>query len=175
MGQTLENISLMVLNQEPVASPWDATMVGNDVNISKILPIWINRNYFFWVFCVQEARHLLLWCWTKSLGDPDVSPWDATMVGTQVKISKICLSGLVEITILEAFLCKKHVISAIFFVIKLVVFAFAYIMYNVVLVLKRQKSRLGVSCKVRRKLLEVLLAFNWFIFLDRKDKQTKMW
>ena len=172
IGQTLENISLSGVESRASSISLRCHHGWQQREHFQNLPIWINRNYFSWVFCLQEARHLLLWCWTKSLGDPDVSPWDATMVGTEVKISKIFPSGLAEITILEAFLCKKHVISVIFFVIKLVVFAFAYIMYNVLLVLKRQ---IGVSCKVRRKLLEVLLAFNWFIFLDRKDKQTKMW
>ena len=57
------------------------------------------------------------------------------MVGTEVKSLKIYLSGLAEIGFLESFFLH---ITAIFFVIKLVVFMLAYSMSNIALVLKEQ-------------------------------------
>ena len=57
------------------------------------------------------------------------------MVGTEVKSLKIYLSGLAEIGFLESFFLH---ITAIFFVIKLVVFMLAYSMSNIALVLKGQ-------------------------------------
>ena len=87
--------------------------------------------------------------------DPRVG---ATTFGTEVKISKICFSELAEIAFLGSFLWKKLAISAVFFVITLVAFVLAYIMSNIALVLKGQKILFW------RKLFEILLAFNWFIF-----------
>ena len=59
-----------------------------------------------------------------------------------------------------------YVISAVFFVIKFV-FVFAYIIYNIAIVLKGQKI-LFKSFPVR------LAEISWdFTFLDGKDKQIK--
>ena len=67
------------------------------------------------------------------------SPWNATMVGTKVKILKTCLSGLAEIAFLKvSCTLLAHQLSCIF-VIKLVVFILAIIMSNMALVLKGQK------------------------------------
>ena len=57
------------------------------------------------------------------------------MVGTEVKSLKIYLPGLAEIGFLESFFLH---ITAIFFVIKLIVFMLAYSMSNIALVLKEQ-------------------------------------
>ena len=60
-----------------------------------------------------------------------------------------------------------HVISAVFFVIKLVVFVVAYILSNIALVLKRQE--------IMFRSFLVLLAFNWFIFSWRKRQIKFRW
>ena len=97
-----------------------------------------------------------------------VSPWDAMMVGTEVKNFRNfpfwMISGNFPFGVfLVHFL---HVISAVFFVIKLVVFVVAYIVSNIALVLKRQEI-------LFRSFL-VLLAFNWFIFSWRKRQTNKI-
>ena len=87
------------------------------------------------------------------------------MVGTKVKILKICFSTLAEIVFLLHFL---HTISAVFFVIKLVIFVLAYFMSNIALVLKGQKI-LFWSLLVR--LGENFLHLIGLFFLYGKDKQ----
>ena len=57
------------------------------------------------------------------------------MVGTKVKISKICLSGLAEIVFLEAFLCTFCMSSLQSFLLSSYFFC-AYIMSYIALVLK---------------------------------------
>ena len=90
------------------------------------------------------------------------------MVGTEVKSLKIYLSGLAEIGFLESFFLH---ITAIFFVIKLVVFMLAYSMSNIALVLKEQ-TVLFQSFLVR--LGETFLVFYLLLiglfFLGGKDK-----
>ena len=75
-----------------------------------------------------------------------ISPWDAIMVGTLVKILKIsfritgnCLFGvfLVHIFHLSSLIYYCHLCCL--FIIKLVVFVLAYSMFNKTLVLKGQK------------------------------------
>ena len=70
-------------------------------------------------------------------------------------ISGNCLSGV--------FLVLLQVISAVFFVIKLVVFKLvvpAYIMSSIALVLEEQEI-----------LFRSFSVFNWFMFLNGKDEQ----
>ena len=90
------------------------------------------------------------------------------MVGTEVKSLKIYLSGLAEIGFLESFFLH---ITAIFFVIKLIVFMLAYSMSNIALVLKEQ-TVLFQSFLVR--LGETFLVFYLLLiglfFLGGKDK-----
>ena len=66
------------------------------------------------------------------------------MVCTKVKISKICLSGLAEIAFLESFL------------------------YTPLRFQRTEDFVLEFPDYVRRKLLGILLAFNWFIFSQQK-------
>ena len=91
------------------------------------------------------------------------------MAGTEVKSLKVYLSGLAEIGFLESFFL--HIITAIFFVIKLVVFMRAYSMSNIALVLKGQ-TVLFQSFLVR--LGETFLVFYLLLiglfFLGGKDK-----
>ena len=56
------------------------------------------------------------------------------MIGTDVKIWKFPFLDLAEIAFLAL-----HVISAVFFVMKLVVFVLVYIMSNIALILKGQE------------------------------------
>ena len=90
------------------------------------------------------------------------------MVGTEVKSLKIYLPGLAEIGFLESFFLH---ITAIFFVIKLIVFMLAYSMSNIALVLKEQ-TVLFQSFLVR--LGETFLVFYLLLiglfFLGGKDK-----
>ena len=87
-----------------------------------------------------------------------------SMVGIKSKISKICLSGLAEIAFLESFLCKKHVISAIFFLIELLVFMLALLHQTPIQVSFSRDKNSEFPGQVRRKVLGILHAFNWFIF-----------
>ena len=56
------------------------------------------------------------------------------MIGTDVKIRKFPFLDLAEIAFLAL-----HVISAVFFVMKLVVFVLAFILPNIALILKGQE------------------------------------
>ena len=97
------------------------------------------------------------------LGEPVVclvSPWDATMISTEAKFSKICLSGV--------YLVLLHVISAVFFVIKLVVIVLAYIMSDIPLVLKGQKILLQSFLVRLENFLEFYLLLIGLFFSRRQ-------
>ena len=73
-----------------------------------------------------------------------------------------CLSGVPLVHFLL-------VISAVFFVIKLVVFMLAYIMSIIVLVLKGQKILFqSFTVRLGERKLGILLAFNQFVFPQQK-------
>ena len=94
------------------------------------------------------------------------------MVGNELKILKICLSGLAEIVVLESFLYTSYMsFSTIFFVTKFVVFLLAYLMSNIVPILKGQKILLRrFLVKLGEKFLEFYLLLIGLFFVDRKDK-----
>ena len=67
-----------------------------------------------------------------------------------------------------------HVISAIFFVIKLVIFVVAYIVSNIALVLKVQETFFkSFLVRFGKSLLEFYLLLVGLLFLDQKGKQIR--
>ena len=81
-----------------------------------------------------------------------ISPWVATRAGTEVKTSKIRLSGLKGIAFLESFLSPlAHLLytSLRLFVIKLVAFVFAFIVSNIIVVLSKGQKIVFRSFLVR--------------------------
>ena len=83
--------------------------------------------------------------------------------GIEVKISKIYLSGV--------FVHLLHVIFAVFFVIKLLVFVLAYIMFNIALIFKGQKTLFRSFLVRLRENLEFYLLLISLFFLDGKYRQ----
>ena len=75
-----------------------------------------------------------------------VGSWDATMVGTKVKVLKSCLSGLVKIAFLGVFLVHfLHVIHA-FFLLSSQLFSCLLTLYPIKPLFSRgRKSYFGIS------------------------------
>ena len=72
----------------------------------------------------------------------------------------------------RVFLVPLHVISAVFFVIKLVVFVFAYIMHSINLVLRGQEILFrNFLVRSRINFFELEFLLIGLIFLNGKDKQ----
>ena len=88
-----------------------------------------------------------------------------------MKISKICLPGIFLVYFL-------HIISAIFFFNKLVIFLLSHIMSNIAFDFKGQKILFQSFCFLVQ-LGEIFLGFYLLLiglfFLERKDKQIKFW
>ena len=90
------------------------------------------------------------------------------MIGTKLKILKICLSGLA--VFLVHFLDSNY---AVFFVIKLIVFVLVYIMSNLALALKGQKLLFLSLVRLGEKFLEFYLFLIGLFFLYRNHKLIK--
>ena len=105
------------------------------------------------------------------------SPWGAAMVDTEVKISKICLSSINVSFFSGVFLVYfQQVISAIFFVTKLVILMLAYIMSNTVLIFRGQKILFqSFLVELGENLLEFYLLVISLFLLDGKEKQINFW
>ena len=99
------------------------------------------------------------------------------MVDTEVKISKICLSSINGSCFSGVFLVYfQQVISAIFFVTKLVILMLAYIMSNTVLIFKGQKILFqSFLVELGENLLEFYLLVISLFLLDGKEKQINFW
>ena len=92
------------------------------------------------------------------------------MISAELKILKICLSGLA--VFLVHFL---HSNSVVFFVIKLIVFVFAHIMSNLAFAPKGQKILFLSLVRLGEKFLEFyLLLIDWFSFSSQKPWNNKI-
>ena len=128
--------------------------------ISSLPKKTLNTRLYIYIFFSRQASSLF------SL----VSSWDAIMIGTKLKILKICLSGLA--VFLVHFLHSNY---AVFFVIKLIVFVLAYIMPNLALALKGQKLLFLSLVRLGEKFLEFYLFLIGLFFLYRNHKLIKFW
>lgn len=98
---------------------------------------------------------------------------NATIAGTEVKISKIGFSGSVETDVLASLLYNSCTSSLPpFFIIKLVFFLLAYIISRKALLLKVKKMLFqSFLFRFEKNFFESYLLLISLFFQDRKDKQ----